>query len=117
MLYADVLADLLEKIEGAIGVGFVAHDGEAVQLEGQLAEYSHRLHLAYQGILLQNLKQVHRNPNASLRSVIQVHQDYAIIAKPLLSGYFLVLTLQHRKNLPRALHYLQKAADVLNQEL
>jgi hypothetical protein len=117
VLYGQVLTELLEKIEGAIGVGFVAHDGEAVQLEGQLDDYSHRLHLAYQGILLQNLNQIHSSPKATLRSIIQVYQDYVIVIKPLLGGYFLVLTLQHRKNLPRALRYLQEAAEALNQEL
>jgi hypothetical protein len=117
MPYRDVLKRLVEKIEGAIGVGFVAQDGEAVQLEGQLDDFAHRLHLAYQGILLQDLSHIHRNPKTKLRLVLSIHQDYTVAIKPLLDDYFLVLTLKHRRSLHKALRHLEQAAEELNQEL
>jgi len=117
MPYRDVLKRLLDKIDGATGVGFVAQDGETVQLEGQLEDFAHRLHLAYQGILLQTLSSIHGNPQANLRLVLSIHQDYTVAVKPLAGGYFLVLTLKRRNNLHKALHYLEQAAEELNQEL
>ena len=117
MSYTDILKHLLDKTEGAIGVGFVAHDGEAVQIEGQLEDYAHRLHLAYQGILLQALGQIQKIPQKGVRYVLAVHENYAVVLKPLADGYFLVLTLKHRKHLHQALRHLEEAAQILNQEL
>jgi hypothetical protein len=110
MPYRDVLKRLFEKVEGAIGVGFVAQDGEAVQLEGQLD-------LAYQGILLQDLNRIHRNPKTNLRLVLSIHQSYTVVIKPLLDDYFLVLTLKGKRSLHKALRHLEQAAEELNQEL
>jgi hypothetical protein len=117
MFYQDILRRLLEKIENAAGAGFVAQDGETVQLEGQLDDFSHRLHLAYQGILLQVLGDIHKNPDANLRLVLSIHQDYTVAVKPLVGGYFLVLTLKGRRNLQKAIRCLEQAAQELNQEL
>jgi len=117
MPYREILKRLIERIEGATGAGFVAEDGETVQLEGQLDDFAHRLHLAHQGILLQALSHIHKNPKANLRLVLSVHQDDTVAVKPLAGGYFLVLTLKRGKNLHKALHYLEQAAEELNQEL
>jgi predicted regulator of Ras-like GTPase activity (Roadblock/LC7/MglB family) len=117
MPYRDVLKRLLQKIEGAAGAGFVASDGEAVQLEGQLDDFAHRLHLAYQGILLQALSNIHGNPKANLQVVLSIHQDYTVAVKPLADGYFLVLTLKRGKNLHQVVRYLEQAAEELNREL
>lgn len=117
MPYKDILKRLLERTEGATGAGFVASDGETVQLEGQLDDFAHRLHLAYQGILLQALSNIHGNPKANLQVVLSIHQNYTIAVKPLADGYFLVLTLQRGKNLYQAVRYLEQAAEELNREL
>ena len=117
MFYRDILRRLLHNIENATGAGLVAQDGEAVQLEGQIDDFTHRLHLAYQGILLQVLSDIHKGPKANLRLVLSIHQDYTVAVKPLADGYFLVLTLKGRKNAQKALRYLEQAAGELNQEL
>lgn len=116
MPYKDILKELLDKVEGAVGVGFVASDGETVQLEGQLEDFVHRLHLAYQGILLQTLSRIHENPR-NLQVVLSIHQNYAVAIKPLSDGYFLVLTLKKGKNLHLIVRYLEQAAEELNREL
>jgi len=117
MSYTDILKRLLVETEGAIGVGFVAHDGEAVQVEGPFEDYPHRLHLAYQGILLQSLGQIQKIPHTGVRFVLSVHENFVVVLKPLTGGYFLVLTLKHRKHLHQALRHLEEAAQILNQEL
>jgi predicted regulator of Ras-like GTPase activity (Roadblock/LC7/MglB family) len=117
MPYTAILKRLLKKVEGALGVGFVAQDGEAVQLEGQFDDYAHRLHLAYQGILLQTLNRIHQKPGKAVSAIISVHQKYTVLVRPLKSGYLLVLTLGHRKNLRMALQQLDRAAGELDQEL
>ena len=117
MLYKDVLQHLLEKVDGALGAGFVASDGETVQLEGQLEDFAHRLHLAYQGILLQALSNIHANQTTNLQVVLSIHQNYSVAVKPLSDGYFLVLTLKRGKNLHHAVRFLEQAAEELNREL
>jgi hypothetical protein len=113
MPYTYILKRLLERVEGAVGVGFVDHDGETIQVAGRLEDYSHRLHLAYQGILVQNLKEIHQE----VSWLISVYPSLTMVVKPLKNAYFLVLTLEHRKNLPKALKHLEEAAQELNQEL
>jgi len=115
MPYTHILKRLLESVEGAVGVGFVDQEGETIQLEGQLEDYSHRLHLAYQGILVDSLKEIHQKE--SLSWLISVHQRVTIVVQPLKNAYFLVLTLEHRKDLHKALKRLEEAAQELNQEL
>ena len=117
MPYKRILQDLLGKIGGAIGAGFVASDGETVQLEGRLDDFTHRLHLAYQGILLQALNSIHENPKAKLQTIVTIHQNHTIAIKPPTDGYFLVLTLERGKNLHRVLRCLEQAAEELNREL
>lgn|SRR2546426_3374247 len=115
MPYTYILKRLLDGVEGAVGVGFVDREGETIQLEGQLEDYSHRVHLAYQGILVQNLRQIHQKDSFSW--LISVHQRLTVVVKPLKNAYFLVLTLEHRKDLHKALMQLEDAAQELNQEL
>lgn len=115
MPYTSVLKRLLERVEGAVGVGFVDHDGETIHLEGRLEDYAHRLHLAYLGILAQNLKEIHQEE--SLSWLISAYQRLTVVVKPLKNAYFLALTLEHRKDLYKALKHLEEAAQELNQEL
>ena len=115
MPYTYILKRLLENVEGAVGVGFVDHEGETIQLQGRLEDYSHRIHLAYQGILVHNLNEIHQEE--SLSWLISVYQRLTMVVKPLKNAYFLVLTLEHRKDLAKALKHLEEAAQELNQEL
>jgi hypothetical protein len=117
MPYSRLLKRILENVEGAVGVGFVDYEGETVQLAGRLQDYAHRVHLAHQSILLQNVSRIHQKYQESLSLLTCVCQDLTWVIKPLKSGYCLVVTLNHRKNLSKAAHYLEEAARELNQEL
>jgi hypothetical protein len=117
MPYTHLLRKILENVEGAVGVGFVDYEGETVQLAGRLEDYAHRVHLACQSILLRDVSRVHENYQEFLSSVTCVYQDLTLAIKPLKGGYCLVVTLKHKRNLSKAVHYLEEAARELNQEL
>lgn len=117
MPYQSILTTLLERIEGAVGAGFVDYDGEVVQLIGPFEDFAHRVHLAYQGIFLEKLKSIHQRHLGVPLSLVCVYQNLTLVIKPLRSGYFLVLTLAHRKQLAKALRAADDAAAHLNLDL
>jgi hypothetical protein len=117
MPYQTILKTLLESVEGALGVGFVDYEGESIQFSGHFEEYAHRVHLACQGIFLQNLNRIHRHYLDPPSSLVCVYQELTLVIKPLKSGYYLVLTLAHRKQLPKALRVTEEAAAQLNRDL
>ncbi|MCI0421963.1 MAG: hypothetical protein L0387_31230 [Acidobacteria bacterium] len=115
--YSATLRKLLNSVEGAVAVGFADYDGESIQFEGELEDDAHRLHLAYQGIVLHHLQAVHLLLQESLTRISSRYQNLHVIIQPLQSGYFLVLTLRPNSNLYRAGHCLEQAAHELNQDL
>jgi hypothetical protein len=117
MPYSRLLKRILENVEGTVGVGFVDYEGETVQLAGQLEDYAHRVHLACQNIFIRNVSRIHERYQDSLSLVTCVYQDLTLAIKPLKGGYCLVVTLNHKRNLSKAVHYLEEAARELNQEL
>ena len=117
MPYQSILKTLLESVDGAVGVGFVDYEGEEVQLTGQFEDYAYRVHLAYQGIFLEKLKSIHRQHLGAPLSLVCVYANLTVVIKPLKSGYFLVLTLSHRKQLTKALQAAEEAATHLNLDL
>jgi hypothetical protein len=117
MPYLPILRRLLESVDGALGAGFVDYDGETVQLVGQFEEYAHRVHLACQGIFLDRVKAVHQRQLDPPSSLLCVYQGYTLIIKPLNNGYFLALTLAHRKALSKAFRAVEEAAMRLNLDL
>jgi len=98
-------------------VGFADYDGESVQIEGNLDPDTHRLHLAYQGIVLHHLQSVHHVLGETPTRISSRHQNLHIIIQALKSGYFLVLTLKPNSNLHKASQYLEQTAQELNQDL
>jgi hypothetical protein len=104
-------------VKGAVAAGFADYEGESVQLEGTLDEDSHRLLLAYQGIVLHHLQSVHQLLGETPTRVSSRYQNLHVIIQPLKSGYFIVLTLKPNFNIHRACHYLDQTAQEFNQDL
>ena len=115
--YSATLRKLLDAVTGAIAAGFADYDGECVQCEGALDADTHRLHLAYQGIVLHRLQSVHQPLSESPTRISSRYQNLHVIIQPLKSGYFIVLTLKPNSNLYQAVHYLEQTAQELNQDL
>lgn len=115
--YTATLRKLLDSVDGAVAAGFADYEGEAVHLEGALDEDTHRLHLAYQGIVLHHLQSVHQLMSETPTRIRSRYQNLHTIIQPLKSGYFIVLTLKPNSNLHRAGHCLEQIAQELNQDL
>ena len=115
--YSWILRNLLESVNGAVAVGFADYDGETVQLEGDFEDYSHRLNLACQGIVLHNLQAFHRQFGETPICINIIYQDFRLLIHPLRSGYYLVLTLKRNSNLHQAARHLERVAEELNQDL
>ena len=115
--YSATLRNLLDVVDGAIAVGFADYDGESVQFEGALDADTHRLHLAYQGIVLHYLQSVHQLLGETPTKISTRYQNLHVIIQPLKSGYFIVLTLKPNCNLHLAFHHLEQTAQEFNQDL
>ncbi|MEW5975523.1 MAG: hypothetical protein AB1898_06920 [Acidobacteriota bacterium] len=113
--YSSILQHILRQVEGAVAVGFADYEGETVQIEGRLEDYRHRLLLAYQGILFHNLAEQHAGE--SMQSITAVYEDLTTVIKPLRRGYFLLLTLDSRKNLFQADGWLNWGAEQVNPDI
>jgi hypothetical protein len=117
MPYRSLLKKLLEQVEGAVGAGFADYEGETVQLLGQFADFEHRVHIACQGILLQQIKKAHQSHLPPPAVVFCKYQFGTLLIKPVKDGYYLVLTLAHPKQTARAIRCLEDAARVLEQDI
>lgn len=115
--YSASLRNLLDIVNGAIAAGFADYEGESVQIEGALDADTHRLHLAYQGIVLHHLQAIHQPLGETPTRISSRYQNLHIIIQPLKSGYFIVLTLKPNSNLYRAVRNLEQTAQELNQDL
>jgi hypothetical protein len=115
--YSAILRKLLHSVDGAVAVGFADYDGESVQIEGNLDADTHRLHLAYQGIVLHHLQSVHHVFGETPTRISSRYQNLHVILQALKSGYFLVLTLKPNSNLFQANQTLEQTAQELNQDL
>jgi hypothetical protein len=78
---------------------------------------THRLHLAYQGIVLHHLQSVHHSLGEIPTAISSRYQNLDVLIQPLKSGYFLVLTLKPSSNLYRARLCLEQITQELNQDL
>lgn len=115
--YSAALRKLLDSVDGAVAAGFADYDGESVQFEGALGDDTHRLHLAYQGIVLHHLQSVHQLLGETPTRISSRYQNLHVIIQPLKAGYFIVLTLNLNSNLYRAGHCLEQTAEEFNQDL
>ena len=115
--YSATLRKLLDSVDGAVAVGFADYEGESVQLEGALGDDVHRLHLAYQGIVLHHLQSLHQQFDETPTRITSRYENLHVMIQPLKSGYFVVLTLKPNSNLYRARCCLEQIARELNQDL
>jgi len=98
-----------------VGAGFVADDGETVQIAGVLESYAHRVHLACQQILLERVRGL--NGTDSPEHLICMLGNYCWVIQPLEQGYCLVLTLEAPHRVFKAIPEIKKAAVLINSDL
>ncbi len=115
MPFSKILNHLLEKVPGSVGAGFVADDGETVQVAGPLEGYAHRVHLAYQRIFLDRASET--SSSGPLQLIICVYDQFSWIIHPLNQGYCLVFTLKDRHRIFQAVSRIKEAALAINADL
>ena len=115
--YSPLLTKLLNSVDGALSVGFADHEGETVDLVGDMDDYRHRLHLAYQGIILQRLRSLLMQTQEFPNRVVFGCEGFWIVIQTLKSSYFLVLTLKKNSSISRANRILEATARELNLDL
>jgi hypothetical protein len=115
MPFSRILTHLLNTVPGCVGTGFVADDGETVQIAGSLESYIHRVHLACQRILLERVRVL--DDTDSPDHLICMLDNYCWVIQPLEQGYCLVLTLDARHRVFQAIPEIKKAATLINSDL
>ncbi len=115
--YLTILEQLLKSVKGSLASGFADYEGETVEMAGSLDDYPHRLHLAYQGIILHKLQQVHSTCGEAPSRITLTFQNRHVVIQPLKSGYYLVLTLERGANLYKAGRNLERTAQELNRDI
>jgi hypothetical protein len=95
MPYQYILANLLAKVDGAVGVLFLDDSGETVDLScSEYTPYHMRVLGAYLGIYMRQLHKVMVSNQLGEPRHIHIHKDALhIYAAPLPDEYYLVLVL------------------------
>jgi hypothetical protein len=119
MPYEYILADLLAKNDGAMGVLFLDDSGETVDLAcADTSPYQMRVIGAYLGIYLRQIEQFLRSAGHGEPRWLHIEKDAVhFYAVPLPDGYYLAL-VQHAPALAaHARRTLEEARENLHREL
>ena len=121
------LAELVTQVDGAFGAVLVDNDGEAVSFfalpgppEPGVCEGEERVKLigAYQIITLRACRRLARQFGASaLKHLVCRFETSIIIIKALDGNYALMLAMREDSNVGRGMIYLDRTAEIINQDL
>lgn len=119
MPYQYILANLLAKADGAVGVLFLDDSGETVDLAcSDYTPYQMRVLGAYLGIYMRQLRKVTEGNNLGAPQLIHIEKDALhVYAAPLPEGYYLVLVQPQPALVARATRALHEAAEELTRHL
>jgi len=119
MPYQYILANLLAKAEGAVGVLFLDDSGETIDLAcSEFTPYQMRVLGAYLGIYMRQLRKVTEGNSLGAPEMIHIEKEALhIYAAPLPEGYYLVLVQRQPALVAKAQHALKAAAMELERNL
>lgn len=119
MPFEYLLADLLSRIDGAVGVLFLDDSGETVDLAcAEASPYQMRVVGAYAGIYLRQMADFLRSSGQGEPLWLHVEkEDLHLYATPLPDGYYVVLVQRAPALTGRVRRLLEAARDQLAQEL
>ena len=119
MPYQYILANLLAKAEGAVGVLFLDDSGETVDLAcSDFTPYQMRVLGAYLGIYMRQLRKVTEGNSLGKLELIHIEKDALhVYAAPLPDGYYLVLVQPQPALAAKAQRALEEAAEELARHL
>lgn len=119
MPYQYILANLLAKADGAVGVLFLDDSGETVDLAcSDYTPYQMRVLGAYLGIYMRQLRKVTEGNSLGAPQLIHIEKDALhVYAAPLPEGYYLVLVQPQPALVAKATRALHEAAEELTRHL
>jgi len=119
MPYQYILANLLSRNEGAVGVLFVDDSGETVDLAcADFSPYQMRVVGAYVGIYLRQMQEFLAESGHGEPTWLHIEKDSLhIYVAPLPDGYFLVLVQRAPGLAAKARRSLTEACARLTEEL
>ncbi len=119
MPYQYILADLLAKNDGAVGVLFLDDSGETVDLAcADASPYQMRVVGAYVGIYLRQIESFLRSNDHGEPRWLHIEKDTLhLYAVPLPDSYYLVLVQRAPALSARARRSLEQAREALAREL
>lgn len=117
--FTQLLSDLVERVDGAVGAAFIDNYGEAVQCVAASGDEDYiKLMGAYQGIALQTSRGIVEQLEAgSIDYVFTSYENASFLIKALQQDYFLMLVLESEANLGKGIYNIQRSADAFNKEM
>jgi predicted regulator of Ras-like GTPase activity (Roadblock/LC7/MglB family) len=117
--YLRLLERLLASVPGAVAALLLDPNGEVVVEAGAQADRDrHRLIGAYQGLALAAaVRATARHDVGTIGCLVCRYAAASLILRPLRDGYYLLVSLDPRANLGRAIHFSAEAKVGLDAEL
>jgi len=119
MPFEYLLADLIARNEGVVGVLFVDDSGETVDLVcAEANHYQMKVVGAYVGIYLRQMEEFLRLGDYGAPRWLHIEKDHMhILVSPLPDGYYLVLVQRAPASVAQSRRRLEQAAEQLRVEL
>lgn len=119
MAYEYILANLLARNDGAVGVLFLDDSGETIDVAcSEFSPYQMKVVGAYVGIYLRQAQQFMANLGQNEPRLLHIEKEALhLYARPLPDGYYVVLVQRHPALTAVARRTLDDAADQLGREL
>ncbi len=118
MPFTPTLTKLLHAVDGSFSAIILDVDCEYVQFVGPGDPYRQKLQGAYQGIVLGQVRSVHRDMDTEPPDkVITMYQNACFITQSLRCDYFLVLGLARDGNIGQGLRQIEIAGKEIDREI
>ena len=119
-MFSDLLRQVVDGVDGALGAAFIDNYGEAVTCytaPGQDDEYI-KLMGAYQGIALQTTRNVIRQLDAGpLDYYLASYENTTFLLKALRENYFVLLALGPAGNIGQGIYRVRRVAEAFDREI
>lgn len=118
MPFKAVLRQLLQDVPGSLGVVIVDWEGEAVDQATRIGEYDIKILGAHHGIILTMLRDaLTRMGTGDPEEVVIRTQLGTTLIQPLTEDYLLILQLEQRALVARAVQRLRRCAEQLYDDI
>jgi predicted regulator of Ras-like GTPase activity (Roadblock/LC7/MglB family) len=117
--FTELLADLVQHVDGAVGAAFIDSNGEAVKCLSSSGDDDFvKLVGAYQGIALQTTRGiVSQLDSGKVDYFFSAYEHASFLVKALAHDYFLLLVLSPDANVGKGVHNIRRSAEAFNQEI